>query len=595
KYRDDCKIRYKKIIGELPVKGDLNARVVGVSEQDGFHVERIIFESIPKRYVTANLYLPRGKGPFPVALELCGHGQGGKIPSSKAAILFALNGIAVLVVDPVGQGERIQYVDQNNQPLTRGATTEHTLLNAGANLVGSSVAAIEFWDNHRAIDYLETRPDLDKSRIGVYGSSGGGTQAAYLVGLEDRIKVASVCSYFSQRERVLELSGPSDGCQHIPCEGREQLEIPDFVLMMAPKPLLIMSGLYDFVDYWGAANGFDELEKSYKILGSPEKVSMFTMEGGHGMPKPKREALVNWFRKWMFGSNTPVQETRDVSVPFENLQCTKTGQVITAIADQVSIPDYHLKMSAQFKMQRAEFVKKEGQAVTAKVKELLGISLPGGKIVAEQTGTLKMRNYSLFKYQVIRPGQFPVPCVVCYPENVNLKSKVVLDLNEGGKDVILSDETTIERFVNQGDILVVADLRGFGETADPLSLNDAKYWNREYRNSMISMHAGKPVMGQRVTDIISLLDFCETDPRLKGHPVNIVANGIYGPAVIHATYLDKRIEKSEISGSIRSFNDYLKNTMQRDVYSNVLYSVLQYYDLPDLVSLCGKNRIQVPD
>ena len=80
---------------------------------------------------------------------------------------MASNGIAVLVVDPIGQGERLQLIDREGKPLTRGATTEHTLLNAGFNLLGTSLAAQEYWDNHRALDYLLTRKDIDPEHIGV--------------------------------------------------------------------------------------------------------------------------------------------------------------------------------------------------------------------------------------------------------------------------------------------------------------------------------------------------------------------------------------------------------------------------------------------
>lgn len=594
-YIDKCRESYKKIIGEFPEKSDLNAQVVGKKQYAGFHIEKIIYESLPKRYVTASLYIPDGKGPFPAAVEVCGHGLGGKIPAPRSAILFALNGIAVMVVDPVGQGERIQFVDKNSQTLTRGSTTEHTLLNAGANLLGSSVAAYEYWDNHRAVDYLETRSDIDKSKIGLYGSSGGGTQTSYMAGLDDRIKVASVCSYFTERLRVLEEYGASDGCQHVPYEGREHLEIADFVLMMAPKPLLIMSGKYDFVDYRGAVRAFKELENAYSALGSPEKVSMVSVEGGHGMPKEKREALVRWFRKWMYDDDRPVTENHNITVSPEDLQCTSTGQVLTAFADNISIPDHHLALTEKYGTQRNDFVKKGKTAVKNKVLELLGITLPTEDIIAEPTGTVKMRNYDLYKFQIIRPGQFPVPCVVLYPEGVNRNSSVIIHLNENGKNEFLSDERTIESIVNRNEIIVAADLRGYGETADPISLNDTKYWNREYRNAMISMHTGRPAMGQRVIDIMSLVDFARSEQRLKGRKVNIVANGSYGPAVIHATFLDPGIERAEITRSVKSFNEYLENPLQRDVYTNVLYGVLKYYDLKDLVELAGRNRIRIPD
>lgn len=188
-----------------------------------------------------------------------------------------------MVVDPFGQGERLQLIDESGKPLTRGATTEHTLLNAGLNLVGTSLAAQEFWDNSRALDYLMTRNDIDKEHIGVYGCSGGGTQTAYFLGMDKRVKVAAICSFFSTRERTLELQGPSDGCQHIPYEGCERLEVPDFAMMIAPKPLLILSGKYDFVDLWGAQQGFKELKSVYQALGCADRVDMLIVETGHGL------------------------------------------------------------------------------------------------------------------------------------------------------------------------------------------------------------------------------------------------------------------------------------------------------------------------
>ena len=170
-YLEGCRERYKQIVGTFPEKENLNVQVVGKIQGTGYYIEKIIFESKPGRYVTAHLYMPENMTvPVPATLELCGHGLNGKGSSSHAAMLMASNGIAVLVVDPIGQGERLQLIDREGKPLTRGATTEHTLLNAGFNLLGTSLAAQEYWDNHRALDYLLTRKDIDSERIGVYGS-----------------------------------------------------------------------------------------------------------------------------------------------------------------------------------------------------------------------------------------------------------------------------------------------------------------------------------------------------------------------------------------------------------------------------------------
>ncbi|WP_324672112.1 alpha/beta hydrolase family protein [Hymenobacter sp. GOD-10R] len=594
RYQESRRARYRSILGDLPKKTNLNARVVGTSPQKGFRVERIIFESAPHRYVTGNLYLPEGKGPFPVTLSLSGHGMNGKVSDQRVGALFALNGVALFAVDPIAQGERLQLVDSKGNPLTRGSTTEHTLLNAGSNLVGTSVAAYEYWDNTRAIDYLETRNDLDKNKIGCIGSSGGGTQTTYLIALDDRIKVATVCSYVSRRERVLELSGPSDGCQHIPYEGKEHLEISDFLALFAPKPLLIMSGLYDFVDYWGATQSYEELKKVYTTFDAHKKVNLFTAESGHGMPQPKREAAITWFRTWFANDATPVQEGTIAPIPEKELLCTTTGQITTTFPDAVSMPQYNEGLAKEYATQRAAFMKQDKAAVTKQVLSLLGVEMPKEKISVEPTGTTAARTYTLNKYQLVRAGQMPVPCLVLVPEKVTPAANVVLYLNAAGKESVLNDETTVGNFMNRGDILVLADLRGFGETTDPAELNDLKYWSKEYRNAMLSLHTGQPIMGQRVIDVLSLVDFMSTDPSLKGHPIKLIANSLYGPTAIHAAYLDDRIKSTEVARSFKSFEQLIQEPMQNDAYTNVLYGVLKYYDLKDLMDKAG-GRIRFVD
>ena len=151
-------------------------------------------------------------------------------------------------------------------------------------------------------------------------------------------------------------------------------------------------------------------------------------------------------------------------------------------------------------------------------------------------------------------------------------------------------------YVNRGVIVVAADLRGFGETTDPANLNDSKYWNREYRNAGTSLHIGRPIMGQRVIDIISLLDYIELEPIFKNKNVKIIADGLYGPTVIHAAYLDKRIKSAEIMrSSIKSYIEYIQNPMQRDAYTNVLYGVLLYYDLNDIIKLTKHANVKYSD
>src|SRR5690606_1033011 len=98
---------------------------------------------------------------------------------------------------------------------------------------------------------------------------------------DDRVKVAALASFFTQRERYVELAGPQDGCQQIPFEAREHLEIADFAVMFAPNPLIILSGNFDFVDYRGTLKAFESLKDVYNRLNFPDHVAMFSHADGH--------------------------------------------------------------------------------------------------------------------------------------------------------------------------------------------------------------------------------------------------------------------------------------------------------------------------
>lgn len=592
-YGKQTKVRYQEILGAFPQKAALNSKVTGTIYQDGFRVEKIVFQSIPGRYVTANLYIPEGKGKFPVTVSLQGHDIAGKRPD-PASVLLARNGIATLAVDPIGQGERIQFLDEQGKSITRGATTEHTLLNAGSNVVGTSLAAQQCWDNHRAIDYLLTRSDIDGDRIGVWGSSGGGTETTYLMGMDDRIKAGAICSYFSERERTLELLGPSDGCQHVPYEGQQQIELADFALMIAPKPVLILTGKYDFVDLWGAKQGYKELKEAYSVLGVPESVEHLIVETGHGMGKEKRNKLVAFFKKWLSDDESPIVDNEQFAISLEESNSTPTGQVLTSYKDAVSISDANLKQSNDWAQARKEFTEQNEKVVRLKVEELLSFSASDQPFIPKFNSHGPKKGYQEYRYELIRNGELPIPCVVIISDQVNSDRPITLVLHDQGKEEYLAQSGAIQSVIDQGSILIAADLRGFGETQDPARYNDSKYFNKEYRIAMTAMHSGRPLMGQRVTDIITLLDFIEQDDKLKSQKVAVVADGLYGPAVVHAAYLDKRINQAEIKGSIKSFTDFLTNPIQHNMYSNVLYGVLNYYDLPDLVRL-SKGAIHFVD
>jgi hypothetical protein len=198
---------YLSLLGPLPEKTPLNAVVTDTIICDGYHIEKLTYESLPNHHVTANLYVPTtGTAPYPAILVAMGHYGGGKSNNllQSLCILLAQKGFVVLIVDFIGYAERDQVVNPATGTLAftgESGTTEHSLMDVGSVLAGTSVVAHILWDNHRGIDYLFTRADVDTNRIGCTGSSGGGAQATYLVAFDDRIKVSLIDSYIMKEHK----------------------------------------------------------------------------------------------------------------------------------------------------------------------------------------------------------------------------------------------------------------------------------------------------------------------------------------------------------------------------------------------------------
>lgn len=587
-YREECRQRYLDILGEFPEKMPLNSKIYKTRKLDNYRIENVIFESRPNHHITANYYVPKGNGPFPAVLFFCGHEMTSKATESyqKTAALFATNGFAVLVVDPISQGERVQFTNENGKRILRGSTTEHTLLNAGANLVGNSVVKYELYDNVRSLDYLILRSEVDSDRIGCLGNSGGGTQTAYFIGFDERVKVAAPCSYIARRERNFDLIGANDGCQHIPFEGKEQLEIGDFLIMFAPKPLLILAGRYDFVDYIGTKETADELREIYSVLGEREKFELFTYDDGHGISKPKREIAVLWFRRWLCDDSSIVLEGNPEVLSEQELNCTPSGQVNLMFSDELNVQEINLRLGKELEEKRRQFAAGHNlSGYKQQILELLTIDDKPKSVNAELLEEESHSNFKLKKFILRTEGEIPIPCLLYLPKQKSDNSMIVIYTVEEGKSSIASDETLISSQIKAGNVLLLADLRGMGETSEKEDANDKKYFNREYNNAMLGLHLKEPIVGQRVREVLILLDFIESKNEFSNLAVQINASGAAGPVAIYAAIFRSEIQSLDIINSIQSYFDILNKPMEWDWYSYVVPNVLEYFDLPDLIEL----------
>jgi cephalosporin-C deacetylase-like acetyl esterase len=584
-YRDSCRASYRRLLGELPGYTPLNAIITGTINQPGYSIEKIIYQSVPNHHVTANLYIPEGKGPFPGVLLFCGHENEAKATESyqKTAILFALNGFVVMVVDPISQAERHQITGDNGKPLTRGGTTEHTLINAAAALVGTSAVAYQLWDNVRALDYLETRQEVDKNRIGCLGNSGGGTQTSYLIAFDERIKVAAPCSYVASRERNFEWFGPSDGCQHALHEGEAGLEINDFLISFAPKPLLVLAGKYDFVDYYGTQKAYQEIHGIYTALGKPESVKLFTAEDGHGISSPKRHEAVKWFRKWMYHDERVIEEKNLSVLSEDSLSSTGKDQVAERFSNEVNDIERTRMLADHYRTTQGKPLRAET------IKSVLKVDLSASKMNYERVGNAQYNNFEFERFILRKPNQMPVPVLVLNPGRKY--SEIVIWVHEKGKNELADSAELVGEYLKQNKLVVLADISGVGELQDPPIVNDPKYYNKEYRNAMLAIHTGTSLPALRVRDILTVIDFVESYSTEEKIALTVLSQGICSLPALHAAALDKRISKLYCYDGIDSFYDVFNRPTEKNWYSYVIPGALKYYDVKDLAGMLGSRLV----
>lgn len=591
-YRREINEQYRAIKGSFPKLSPLHAQVKGEIKEDGYRIEKVVYESFANHHVTANLYIPDSRGKHAGALFFCGHEREAKATVSyqKTAVLLAQNDFVVLVIDPISQAERFQLTDSTGKPITRGGTTEHTLLNAGSNLVGTNVVNYEYWDNKRGLDYLLSRPEVDTSRVGVLGNSGGGTMTTYFMALNDNknVKVAVPCSYVTKRERAIEVLGPQDGCQWVPYEGRHHLEIDDFLMMHAPVPTLVLAGQYDFVDYVGVKRTMREMKDFYTTLNHPEDVKLFSWADGHGISKPKREAAVQWFNRWFHQDSSQVTEGNLKTHSEKDLRVTTTGQVNASYKNEYTIQQRNIDLADSLKSERDQFQSTHSDdQIKNKIASLIGFERNEREVTAEPVGKVEQWNKVILR----KEGTMPVPVLVYTPSERRRTGKTEIWFPVDGKTSLANNSDFLKRIRQSGNTVILADVRGTGETKDPKEFNASKYYDSQYRNDQISLHIGKPVVGQRVQDIETVIDYVNKNSELADQNIEIHASGFVGSPALHAAFMDGRIKHIYLSNTLHSYMGLLKNPTMKEEYAYVVPNSLKYYDLPDLVSIIGSKNV----
>jgi len=296
----------------LPERRPLRATCTGALARDGYVVEKIHFQCIPGAYVPGNLYRPAvAAGRLPAVLYLCGHSRGKVNPPYQAhPRWFAQHGYIALVLDPIQLGEA-QGVHGGTHANGRWDWFSR----------GYTPAGTEVWNAMRALDYLESRPDVDGSRMGVTGLSGGGAMSWFLGAADERVKcVVPVCQTGSIEQHVLDRT--IDG--HCDCAfwiNYYRWCTPDVGALIAPRPLLIASGTEDVIwRPYAFRDVFHRIRRQYAELGSEGLVELVEDVSPHGYTPKLRKAIFEWFNLHLKGDAQPVaDDVTDYVEPDKNL------------------------------------------------------------------------------------------------------------------------------------------------------------------------------------------------------------------------------------------------------------------------------------
>jgi dienelactone hydrolase len=306
----------------FPNKTPLQPKITKTTTHEDFVVENIHFQSLPGLYVTGNFYRPKTVDKkLPTILYVCGHGRvkkdgvsyGNKVHYQHHGAWFARNGYTCLTIDTLQLGE-IEGVHHGTYSHDRWWW----------NSRGYSSAGVEAWNCIRALDYLETRTEVDKDRFGVTGRSGGGAYSWWISALDERIKASvPVAGITSLKNHVV------DGCVEGHCDCMFMVntygwDFAEVAALVAPRPLLISNTDKDRIfPLDGVVDVYNKTRRIYELHGQVKNIGLQICEGPHKDTQELRVHAFHWFNKFLKGEDPLIETTAVKFFEPEQLQVFK--------------------------------------------------------------------------------------------------------------------------------------------------------------------------------------------------------------------------------------------------------------------------------
>jgi len=577
-----------QLIGGLPERrGAVAVKEFGSVSADGFRVDKIAYESLPNFWVTADLYIPSsGSGPFTAIVLPPGHGAGGKTENWSWGGNFARNGIVVLAYDPIGQGERLQYYDEAQKKSFIGNPTgEHGEANIPPMLIGDDIARYMVNDAMRGVDYLISRKDVDASRIGAFGCSGGGTMTAYFVALDDRVKAAATACYITSFNALLPSpTGAQDAEQSIPHFIAQGLDFADWVEAFAPKPYAVVSTQDDMFPFAGAKQTVEEAKQFYGVYGAADQVQWITGPGGHGNLGPISPAILTFFTKNLNASGGPAFAPLRTA-QASDMTVTPTGQLVNSIGSETvySLNRQRAKtmMTAEKTLANQNDLTKLQAQIRKDIQELTGTTISPGTGRTEVTiRATEMRDgYRIQTIAMKSDSSMELTGIVSIPDRSGMKPAILM-MDTSAFDAVMAKHSDFTRLSSEGNVVMVLQPRPTPPGTESIK---SPYLGPFNLLSMRAFLVGRSIIGMRIDDAIRAVDWLTTQKDIDRNAITIYGNGTLGMVALHAAALDTRISRVVLDKTLTSYRMIVEQPVHRNVSEVMIPGVLRRYDSGDLL------------
>ena len=585
------------LIGPLPEKTPLNVRATGSLTRDGYRVEKVVYESRPGFPVSANVYIPSGTPPFPGVLFQMGHTENGKAGDSYQCACQGLArlGFLVLAFDPMGQGERIDYPDETGRHSRLGsADEEHTFPARQMLLVGRNCSALQLWDAIRSLDYLASHPAVDPARLASTGQSGGATLTMLLAAVDDRLSTAAVFSGNTENfacRRFLPPGSVDDAEQDFIGSGAAAFDRWDLLHPFAPKPLLISVSDKDFFGTYSPnyiSDGWEEfqrLKQVYRALGREQNLKWTDTPLPHSLSYDSRLKMYQWMLRRLKASQESLQAEPPVQPePDENLWVSPHGNVNQWVYGETP-----------YSLMTKRYQEVAGKRRPAKLEHILKLEMSQAVTPVVLRTVRSDRGVSIDAID-ITSGGISLPVWRFTGPGAEAKTRLLLILEPQGRNRAWREGQLCQMLAARGFTVCAADVRGIGDLAPAFSAGAPSYARSHQDDESYawsSLILGRPLVGQRVADILALVRGLESLSGPGERRIGIAARGVMTIPALCAASLDRSISRLYLASPLVSFESLISGESYSYPFSALIPNILAHTDLPEMMAALAPTRVEM--